>query len=109
VPALRALSADFVIAGTANTTLAGAVLAAAALDHGPPPVASVADLVASPDFELVSVTVRLPHHLDTMKTAITAGKHVYGGPRDHHAQCSVHFPDVGHRTLTAEESPPANH
>src|SRR6267142_1111165 len=48
VPALRALSADFVIAGIANTTLAGAVQAAAALDHGPRPFASVADLVASP-------------------------------------------------------------
>jgi predicted dehydrogenase len=77
VPALRALSADFVIAGIANTTLASAVQAAAALDHGPRPFASVADLVASPDIDVVSVTVRVPHHLDVVKTAITAGKHVY--------------------------------
>jgi hypothetical protein len=77
VPALHALSADFVIAGIANTTLASAVLAAAALDHGPRPFASVADLVASPDIDVVSVTVRVPYHLDVVKTAITAGKHVY--------------------------------
>ena len=77
VPALRALSADFVIAGIANTTLASAVQAAAALDRGPRPFASVADLVASPDIDVVSVTVRVPHHLDVVKTAITAGKHVY--------------------------------
>jgi predicted dehydrogenase len=76
VPALHALSADFVIAGVANTTLASAVLAAAALDHGARPFASVADLVAS-DIDVVSVTVKVPHHLDVVKTAITAGKHVY--------------------------------
>jgi len=73
VPALRALSADFVIAGIANTTLASAVQAAAALDRGPRPFASVADLVYSPDIDVVSVTVRVPHHLDVVKTAITAG------------------------------------
>src|SRR3984957_10988900 len=102
VPALRALSADFVIAGIANTTLASAVQAAAVLDHGPRPFASVADLVASPDIDVVSVTVKVPHHLDVVKTAITAGKHVYDGPRDHHAQWSDRFPDVAHRTLTVE-------
>jgi predicted dehydrogenase len=76
VPALHALPADFVIAGIANTTLASAVLAAAALDHGARPFASVADLVAS-DIDVVSVTVKVPHHLDVVKMAITAGKHVY--------------------------------
>jgi predicted dehydrogenase len=77
VPALRALSADFVIAGIANTTLASSVQAAAALDNGPRPFASVADLVASPDIDVISVTVSVPHHLDVVKTAIIAGKHVY--------------------------------
>jgi predicted dehydrogenase len=77
VPALRALSEDFVIAGIANTTLASAVQAAATLDHGPRPFVSVADLVASPDIDVVSVTVRVPYHIDVVKTAITAGKHVY--------------------------------
>ena len=55
VPALRALSADFVIAGIANTTLASAVQAAAAMDHGPRPFASVADLVASPDIDVIRI------------------------------------------------------
>jgi len=43
----------------------------------PRPFASVADLVASSDIDVVSVTVRVPYHLDVVKTAITAGKHVY--------------------------------
>jgi hypothetical protein len=88
------------IAGIANITLASAVQAAAALDHGPRPFASVADLVPSPDIDLVSVTVRVPHHLDVVQAAITVGKHVYDGPRDHHAQWSDRLPDVAHRTLT---------
>jgi predicted dehydrogenase len=66
-----------VIAGIANTTLASAIQAAAALVHGPRPFASIADLVASPDIDVVSLTVRVPHHLDVVRTAITSGKHVY--------------------------------
>src|ERR1700722_9535160 len=72
VPALRAPSADFVIAGIANTTLARAVQAAAALDHRPRPFASVADLVASPDIDVVSITVRVRHHLDVVRRPIPA-------------------------------------
>src|SRR5258707_12127726 len=52
VPALRALSADFVIAGIANTTLPSAVQAAAALDHVPRTFVRVADVVDSPDNDI---------------------------------------------------------
>jgi predicted dehydrogenase len=76
IPALRALPDAFEIAGVANTSHASAQVAAAASGI-PRAFANVAELVASPDVDIVAVTVKVPHHLEIVKAAIGAGKHVY--------------------------------
>ncbi|HMA74314.1 MAG TPA: Gfo/Idh/MocA family oxidoreductase [Xanthobacteraceae bacterium] len=37
----------------------------------------VGKLAAAPEVDIVTVTVRVPHHLEVVNTAIGAGKHVY--------------------------------
>ncbi|HEY9216018.1 MAG TPA: Gfo/Idh/MocA family oxidoreductase [Ancylobacter sp.] len=76
IPALRALSDQYEIVGVANTSRASATAAAAAcgISHA---FADVAELVASPEVDIVTVTVKVPHHLAIVKAAIAAGKHVY--------------------------------
>lgn len=76
VPALRALSGLYEIAGVANTSRASAEAAAAACGVARA-FGSVAELCASPDVDIVAVTVKVPHHRELVKTAIDAGKHVY--------------------------------
>lgn len=76
VPALRALSEDFEIIGVANRSRASAEAAAAACDI-PRAFGSVAELVAAPEVDIVAVTVKVPHHLEIVKAALEAGKHVY--------------------------------
>src|SRR5580692_13210989 len=76
VPALRALSDSYEIVGVANTSLASAQRAAAALGL-PRAFTDVAELVSAPDVDIVTVTVKVPHHLEVVKAAIEAGKHVY--------------------------------
>lgn len=76
VPALRALSDSFEIAGVANTSLKSAERAAAEVGL-PKAYASVAELVAEPEVDIVAVTVKVSHHLEIAKAAIEAGKHVY--------------------------------
>jgi predicted dehydrogenase len=76
VPALLALADTYEIAGVANTSLASAAAAAAAVGL-PRAFASVDELVTSPDVDIVAVTVKVPHHLEIVKAAIAAGKHVY--------------------------------
>lgn len=76
VPALRTLPDEYEIVGVANTSLASAEAAAAACDL-PRAFADVAELVASPDVDVVAVTVKVPHHFEIVKAAINAGKHVY--------------------------------
>jgi predicted dehydrogenase len=76
IPALRALSESFEIVGVANTSLASAERAAVAIGV-PRAFASVAELVAAPEVDIVAVTMKVPHHLDIVKAAIEAGKHVY--------------------------------
>lgn len=76
VPALRALADDFEIAGVANTSRASAEAAARAAGI-PRAFADVAELVASPEVDVVAVTVKVPHHFELVKAAIHAGKHVY--------------------------------
>lgn len=76
IPALRALSDSYEIVGVANTSLASAQKAAA--DTGlPRAFANVAELVASPEVDIVVVTVKVPHHLAVVKAALEAGKHVF--------------------------------
>jgi hypothetical protein len=76
VPALRALSDSYEIVGVANTSLASAQRAAAALGL-PRAFNDVAGLVSAPEVDIVTVTVKVPHHLEVVKAAIEAGKHVY--------------------------------
>src|SRR5215831_10770541 len=76
IPALRALSQTFEIIGVANTTKASAEAAAAATGL-PRAFADVAELVAAPEVDIVTVAVKVPHHSEIVKAAIEAGKHVY--------------------------------
>lgn len=76
VPALQALGDSYEIVGVANTSLASAQKAAAETGL-PRAFASVAELVASPEVDIVVVTVKVPHHLAVVKAALEAGKHVY--------------------------------
>ena len=76
LPALAALKDDFEVAGVANRSAESSARAAAAygLARG---FASVEELVTSPDVDIVSVTVKVPHHHAIVSAAIAAGKHVY--------------------------------
>jgi predicted dehydrogenase len=76
IPALRALSETFEIVGVANTNRASAEAAAAATGL-PKAFSNVAELIAAPEVDIVSVTVKVPAHLEIVKAAIEAGKHVY--------------------------------
>jgi predicted dehydrogenase len=76
IPALRALADDFEIVGVANSSRASAEAAAKAMGL-PRAFADVAELVASPEVDIVLVTVKVPHHLALASAAIEAGKHVY--------------------------------
>jgi predicted dehydrogenase len=76
VPALRALADDYEIVGVANTSRDSAEAAAATCGI-PRAFANVAELVASPEVDIVAVTVKVPHHLQIVKAAIAAGKPVY--------------------------------
>jgi predicted dehydrogenase len=76
VPALRALSDDFELMGVANTSLASAESAAAAFSL-PRAFESSAALVASPDIDVVIVTVKVQHHREVVKAALQNRKSVY--------------------------------
>ena len=76
LPALRSLVHDFEVVGVASTTLASAEKAAAACQV-PRAFSNAAELAASPDVDVVTVTVRVPQHLEVVRTALSAGKHVY--------------------------------
>ena len=76
IPALRALPEIFEIIGVANTTKASSEAAAAATGL-PRAFADVAELVAAPEVDIVTVAVKVPPHLEIVKAAIGAGKHVY--------------------------------
>ena len=76
IPALRALPESFDIVGVANTSLASAQRAAAEMGL-PKAFAGVAELVAAPEVDIVTVTVKVSHHLDIVRAALEAGKHVY--------------------------------
>lgn len=76
VPALEFLKQDFEIAGVANTSLASSEAAAKAFGI-PRAFADVEALARSPEIDLVAVTVRVPYHLELVRAAVDAGKHVY--------------------------------
>lgn len=76
LPALAALADRFEIVGVANSSLASAQRSAQALGlrHA---FADADALVASPDVDLVVVTVKVPHHFELVRRALEAGKHVH--------------------------------
>ena len=76
LPALRSLSDEFEVVGVANSTPESAQRTAQALGlkHA---FASSADLVYSPEVDLVVVTVKVPHHEQLVTLALDAGKHVH--------------------------------
>jgi predicted dehydrogenase len=76
LPALRHLSEDFKVVGVANSSHASAQAAAAACDI-PRAFADLDEMVASPDVDIVAVTVKVPAHWDIVRAALEAGKHVY--------------------------------
>lgn len=76
LPALRSQSESFEIAGVANSTLASAEAAAAACGVAKA-FGSADELVRSPDIDIVTVTVKVPHHRELVLAAIEAGKHVF--------------------------------
>jgi predicted dehydrogenase len=76
IPALRALSDTFEIVGVANTSRASAE-AAAAETGLPKAFDDVGELLAAPEVDIVTVTVKVPPHFEIVKAAIEAGKHVY--------------------------------
>jgi predicted dehydrogenase len=76
IPALRALSDDIEVVGVANTNRASAEAAVNAFGLGRA-YDSVESLVASPDIDVVVVTVKVPHHLDLVTKVLEAGKNVY--------------------------------
>lgn len=76
LPGLRAQPQRFVVTGVANRTAESARAAAAACGI-PRAFDSVADLAASPDIDLISVTVRVPQHRAVLEQAIGAGKAIY--------------------------------
>ncbi|HEV2507417.1 MAG TPA: Gfo/Idh/MocA family oxidoreductase [Mesorhizobium sp.] len=77
VPALQALPDTFEIAGVANSSLASAQSAVTEMGLSSRAFASVAELVAAPEIDIVTVTVKVPPHFEIVKAAIAAGKHVY--------------------------------
>ena len=75
VPALRALP-GYELSAVASSSPESARAAALALDI-PRAHASVQDLVDDPDIDLVTVTVKVPHHRELVDSALAAGKAVY--------------------------------
>jgi predicted dehydrogenase len=76
IPALRSLSETFEIVGVANSNKASGEAAASAYGL-PRAYADVAELIAAPEVDIVTVTVKVPPHFEIVKAAIEAGKHVY--------------------------------
>ena len=67
---------DFEIVGVANSSLESSRRAADAAGVSRA-FASVAELVTSPDIDVVTVTVRVSRHRELVRAALEAGKAVY--------------------------------
>ena len=76
VPALKSLEDTFTIKGVANSRLESSKAAAEALGI-PRAFANAQELIASPEIDAVTVTIIVPKHLEVVKAALKAGKHVY--------------------------------
>lgn len=77
VPALRGLP-EYRVAAVATTRIESAQAAAAEIGLAEDRAyASAAALAACGDVDVIAVTVKVPHHLELVRTAVAAGKHVY--------------------------------
>lgn len=76
VPAIKSLGDKYTIVGVANSTPESARRTAEALKL-PYAFKNADELVLSPDVDLVTVTVKVPYHLELVTAALEAGKHVY--------------------------------
>ena len=76
VPALQALSDRYEIVVVCNSRQESADRAADAFGI-PRAFDSANQLAACDAVDLVTVTVKVPHHLDLVRRALAAGKHVY--------------------------------
>lgn len=108
LPALRRLPNDFEIVGVANSSKESAQAAADACDI-PHAFADVAAMAASPDVDLIVVTVKVPAHMDLVRTAIEGGKHVFcewpiGRDLDEAETMTVLARERGVRTFTSTQS-----
>ncbi|MEU0173826.1 Gfo/Idh/MocA family oxidoreductase [Streptomyces massasporeus] len=76
VPALQALGDRFelVAVGTSRPESAGQAAEQWSVPHA---FADARRLAEHPDVDLVTVAVKVPHHLELVETALGAGKHVY--------------------------------
>lgn len=74
--AIRQLSDTFDIAGVANSTPESSRAAAKACGI-PRAFTDVAEMASSPGIDIIVVTVRVPGHLNVVRAALNAGKHVY--------------------------------
>jgi predicted dehydrogenase len=77
VPALRTLTDEFEIVGVANSSKASSQAAAEACGI-PLAFADLDEMAASPEIDIVVVAVKVPAHWDLVRTALNAGKHVFG-------------------------------
>jgi predicted dehydrogenase len=75
LPALRALD-EFEIAAVA-TTRADTAQASAEAFGAPLAFSDAAELVAHPDVDLVTITVKAPEHDELIRAALASGKHVF--------------------------------
>jgi len=75
-PALKHLSDDFELAGVANSSYESARKTASALNI---PIAfkNALELIQSDEIDLVTITVKVSAHLNLVKEALHAGKHIY--------------------------------
>ncbi|WP_319519073.1 Gfo/Idh/MocA family oxidoreductase [uncultured Martelella sp.] len=76
IPALKSLGDRFEVVGVANSSPESGRRTAEALGlkHA---FDTPADLAASPEIDLVVVTVKVPYHFELVSLALNAGKHVY--------------------------------
>ena len=75
LPALRALP-DYEVRAVATRRQESAEAAASAFGI-PLAFGDSAEMFADPRVDLVAVTVKVPHHLELVRAALAAGKHVY--------------------------------
>nr|WP_315224413.1 Gfo/Idh/MocA family oxidoreductase [uncultured Flavobacterium sp.] len=76
LPALKSLSGDFQIIGVANTSYESAKKTAEALNLKYA-FKDYQELLASPEVDLVVITIKVPDHHKVVKSALLAGKNVY--------------------------------